>query len=158
MAVHRTYTWWRFRKILWPSQNIWNLLLLWYQMSKEAFPICMDGYVPIMSNGTKDLNQEEKCPTIRLPRLYNLGKTILSSWHCAIYYPVLKLTFSHYSNLYWMNRMNECRFIAKLKKDYWSMYLLCTIHLTANIVESGPMPTPWKFLAGPPLLPSCKFG
>ena len=24
-------------------------------------------------------------------------------------------------------------------------------HLTANIFESGPMPTPWNFLAGPPL-------
>ena len=70
-------------------------------MSKEAFPICMDGYVPIMSNGTKDLNQEEKCPTIRLPRLYSLGKTILSSRHCAIYYQtlVLKMTFSHYSTI-----------------------------------------------------------
>ena len=30
--------------------------------------------------------------------------------------------------------------------------------LTANIFESGPMPTPWKILAGPPLLPSCKLG
>ena len=81
-------------------KSILGRCVLWYQMSKEAFPICMDGYVPIMSNGTKDLNQEEKCPTIRLPRLYNLGKTILSSRHCAIYYPVLKMTFSHYSNLY----------------------------------------------------------
>ena len=90
-------------------------------MSKEAFPICMDGYVPIMSNGTKDLNQEEKCPTIRLPRLYNLGKTILSSRHCAIYYPVLKLTFSHYSNLY---GMNEGRFIVYSK-------FLCSVHKEA---------------------------
>ena len=31
-------------------------------------------------------------------------------------------------------------------------------YLTANIFESGPIPTPWKFLAGPPLLPSCKSG
>ena len=30
--------------------------------------------------------------------------------------------------------------------------------LTSNIFESGPMPTPSKFLAGPPLLPSCKLG
>ena len=30
--------------------------------------------------------------------------------------------------------------------------------LTANIFESGPMPTPWKFLDRPPLLPSCKLG
>ena len=28
------------------------------------------------------------------------------------------------------------------------------ILLTANIFESGPMPTPWNFLAGPTLLPS----
>ena len=25
LAVHRTRHWWRFRKILWPSQNIWTL-------------------------------------------------------------------------------------------------------------------------------------
>ena len=30
--------------------------------------------------------------------------------------------------------------------------------LTANIFESGPMPTTWKFLARPPILPSCKLG
>ena len=30
--------------------------------------------------------------------------------------------------------------------------------LTANIFESGPMPTPWIFLAGSPLLPSSKLG
>ena len=29
--------------------------------------------------------------------------------------------------------------------------------LTANIFESGPMPTPWKFLDRPPLLPSYKL-
>ena len=32
------------------------------------------------------------------------------------------------------------------------------IVLTANIFESGPMPTSWKFLDGPLLLPSCKLG
>ena len=30
--------------------------------------------------------------------------------------------------------------------------------LTANIFESGPMPTPWKSLDRTPLLPSCKLG
>ena len=30
--------------------------------------------------------------------------------------------------------------------------------LTAYIFESGPMPTPWNFLAGPPVLLSCKWG
>ena len=30
--------------------------------------------------------------------------------------------------------------------------------LTANIFESGPMPTPSKFLAGPSLLPGSKIG
>ena len=30
--------------------------------------------------------------------------------------------------------------------------------LTANIFESGPIPTPWKFLVGLPLLSSCKLG
>ena len=29
--------------------------------------------------------------------------------------------------------------------------------LTANIFESGLMVTPWKFSAGPPMLPSCKL-
>ena len=27
--------------------------------------------------------------------------------------------------------------------------------LTANILESGPKPTPWKFLDSPPVIPSC---
>ena len=26
LAVHKTNNWWRFRKILWPSQNIWTLI------------------------------------------------------------------------------------------------------------------------------------
>ena len=30
--------------------------------------------------------------------------------------------------------------------------------LAVNILECGPMPTPWKFLDRPPLLPSCKLG
>ena len=36
LAVHRTNNWWRFHKILWPSQNIWTLnnrnylIPLWY--------------------------------------------------------------------------------------------------------------------------------
>ena len=30
--------------------------------------------------------------------------------------------------------------------------------LTANIFESGSMPTPWKFLAGSPAIPSCWLG
>ena len=25
LAIHRTNNWWRFREILWPSQNIWTL-------------------------------------------------------------------------------------------------------------------------------------
>ena len=30
--------------------------------------------------------------------------------------------------------------------------------LTANIFESGSMPTPWKFLAGSTAIPSCWLG
>ena len=38
----------------------------------------------------------------------------------------------------------------------WYWVNICI--LTANIFESEPMPTPWKFLAGgPPLLPKCKL-
>ena len=45
-------------------------------------------------------------------------------------------------------------------------YILCNFfdtgdkgkkYLTANIFESGPMPTPWKFLDRPPLLPCWKL-
>ena len=37
--------------------------------------------------------------------------------------------------------------------------LKCFVHiLTANIFESGPMPTPNKFFDGLSLLPSCKLG
>ena len=42
---------------------------------------------------------------------------------------------------------------------YFFWILICNgKYLTANIFESGPMPTPWKFLNRPPLLPSCKLG
>ena len=34
---------------------------------------------------------------------------------------------------------------------------LLTTYLTANIFESGPFSTPWKFLDRLPLLPSCKL-
>ena len=47
-------------------------------------------------------------------------------------------------------------FLGTIKETinrYWDL-----LTLTANIFESGPMPTPWKFLAGPPLLPGCKWG
>ena len=34
---------------------------------------------------------------------------------------------------------------------------LCKVcaYLTANTFESGPMPTPWKFVDSPPVIPSC---
>ena len=35
MAVHRTNNWWRFRKILWPSQNILTLLCIIYLSRKN---------------------------------------------------------------------------------------------------------------------------
>ena len=42
---------------------------------------------------------------------------------------------------------------------YFFWILICNgKYLTANIFESGPMPTSWKFLNRPPLLPSCKLG
>ena len=37
------------------------------------------------------------------------------------------------------------------------MFVKIRLFLTANIFESGPMPTPSKFLARLPLLPSCKL-
>ena len=43
---------------------------------------------------------------------------------------------------------------ARIKNDQGEK-TFCTF-LAANIFESGPMPTPRKFLALPPLLPSCK--
>ena len=36
LALHRTKVMWRFRKILWPSQNIWTLLKLLQQL--DFFP------------------------------------------------------------------------------------------------------------------------
>ena len=47
------------------------------------------------------------------------------------------------------------------KKDYKMSSIdssTLTYLLTANIFESRPMPTPWKFSDGSPLLPSCKLG
>jgi hypothetical protein len=44
------------------------------------------------------------------------------------------------------------------KEPLLCLHLGSTFFLTANIFESGPMPTPQKFLAGPPLLLSCKLG
>ena len=44
-----------------------------------------------------------------------------------------------------------------------SSFIKCALttvatHLTANIFESGPMPTPWKFLDSPKVIPSCYLG
>ena len=44
--------------------------------------------------------------------------------------------------------------LSKVINNAWAT----TIYLTANIFESGPMPTPWKFLDGLLLLPSCELG
>ena len=35
---------------------------------------------------------------------------------------------------------------------------LIEVSLTTNVSESGPMPTPWNFLARLLLVPSCKLG
>ena len=58
---------------------------------------------------------------------------------------------------------NDIETIRSRGSDYWAAYVGWEIkskqmHLTATNFESGPMPTPWKILAGPPLLPSCKLG
>ena len=37
LAVWRTNNWWRFRKILWPSQNIWTLQNAWNCKSQIPF-------------------------------------------------------------------------------------------------------------------------
>ena len=37
-------------------------------------------------------------------------------------------------------------------------YFFRSFSLIATFFESGPMPTPWNFLAGPLLPPSCKLG
>ena len=52
------------------------------------------------------------------------------------------------------------KFPIKLLKVSWCLQLKMVevVILTANIFESGPMPTPSKFLAGLSLLPSCKLG
>ena len=46
---------------------------------------------------------------------------------------------------------------AQPKNDFRLKSLELNLLLTANIFESGPMPTPLEFLAGPSLLPSCKL-
>ena len=70
----------------------------------------------------------------------------------------------HYSQLFWGNERDNL--IEKLseillmpmgsKNAFVTSWIVCI--LTANIFESGPMPTPWNFLDRPPLLPSCKLG
>ena len=54
-----------------------------------------------------------------------------------------------------LNKFENCPHILGSE---FTMNLTNSPDLTANIFESGPMPTPWKFLAGLPLLPSCKLG
>ena len=47
--------------------------------------------------------------------------------------------------IFWEGHKN----LAHLPLTIWRYYL------TANIFESGPMPTPWKFLDSSPVIPSC---
>ena len=46
---------------------------------------------------------------------------------------------------------NNSNLKANISQVNW---VLCDV-LTANIFESGPMPTPWKFLDSLPVIPSC---
>ena len=41
------------------------------------------------------------------------------------------------------------------KNDFRLKSLELNLLLTANIFESGPMPTPWKILDSSPVIPSC---
>ena len=74
--------------------------------------------------------------------------------------PLLKLTTMY----------NNCHLSQKEKKSHFKVYMLlfwdwvletfciCQHHctaLTANIFESGPMPTPWKSLDSSKVIPSC---
>ena len=58
--------------------------------------------------------------------------------------------------------MSPTRCLKRSPTSLWSCFyeeiLLFGVYLTANIFESGPMPTSWKFLNSPPLLPSCELG
>ena len=59
--------------------------------------------------------------------------------------------------IYYYTRIN---IVTKpLQNSYvdWG-FMKLSDYLTANIFESGPMPTPWKFLAGPQVLASGKLG
>ena len=51
-----------------------------------------------------------------------------------------------------------CHFMPKSHLNIIQKHFTVSFNLTATIFESGPMQTPWNFLAGLPLLPSCKLG
>ena len=51
--------------------------------------------------------------------------------------------------------MASCQVKEQLRITNFVKYKKPDIALTANIFESGPMPTPWKFLDSLPVIPSC---
>ena len=57
-----------------------------------------------------------------------------------------------FKSFFWS--MAICEMIFEFT-DWLFLKLLANKILTANIFESGPMPTPWKFLDSLPVIPSC---
>ena len=80
-----------------------------------------------------------------------------------LYLPTYLLKSLSHFTIYTFNSIHyKAKFIKMLGFFSKNLITLCidTItslgsYLTANISESGPMPTPWKFLDSPPVIPSC---
>ena len=65
--------------------------------------------------------------------------------------------FMHFLNLvYEIGNQSAFLEVDLLNNSSQEIWILFT--LTANIFESGPMPTTWKFLAGLPVIPNCLLG
>ena len=94
----------------------------------------------------------------------------LSFWSAIPFYALRKsLSFFRHSGhvLQWnwggwnrvghLSEKNLIQNFIKLTINYQFYYETNSFgnYLTANIFESGPMPTPWKFLDSLPVIPSC---
>ena len=82
---------------------------------------------------------------LKLTDLYRVYKMIQFQPKRIQFFPLLVFSMAF-----------QC-FIMEWATVQGTVYIRTVKLLTANIFKSGPMPTTWKFLDWPPLLPSCKL-
>ena len=145
----RTKVRWRFRKILLPSQNIWTILFI----ASNIITCLGDGkfwlQFPI------EIGYMSKVCNPQGPHMYLQA----FSWDFMLIPCLLQnsITVKHIKETFDLGfGSHNCTMHCCCQSDLWNIFRWPL--LTAYFFESGPMPTPWKFLDSLPVIPSCKLG